>query len=185
MEKLLQSQAATQPNSQQQGDITGADPILDETLEDEDGSESDGDLIGSADQDAAILAGIEQTTRDFRMTTHEDEDDEDVPANQEDYTPTCPKMDPRLSDGTEDLYPGAAAIDSRIRPTFELLAEAAISAGSGNIYHPFASFDEWSLAHWFHETGVSVARMDAFLRLPFVSQFDISLLTHLMYFFVL
>jgi hypothetical protein len=140
--------------------------VLGETLEDTSDSELNSDPSGFGDQHSTLVAEIEQDIRDFHMANQELED---MPPEQEHYVPICPQMDPRLSDGTEDLYPGAAVIDSHIRPTFELLAKAAISAGSGNIYYPFASFDEWSLAHWFHETGVSTARMDAFLRLPFVS----------------
>lgn len=37
-----------------------------------------------------------------------------------------------------------------------------------SLYYPFAGRKEWFLAHWLHKTGMSLARIDEFLKLEYV-----------------
>jgi hypothetical protein len=57
--------------------------------------------------------------------------------------------------------------------------DKARSTQTGNVYHPFTSLEEWSLARWLHETGVSMSRVDEFLRLPLVRSCFIPAYGHL------
>lgn len=42
-------------------------------------------------------------------------------------------------------------------------------ADSDNIAYPFAGLEEWGLARWFETSGISQAKIDDFLKLPWVS----------------
>lgn len=42
---------------------------------------------------------------------------------------------------------------------------------SGNFHYPFASQDEWGLAHWLTSSSLPQSEVDAFLRLNWVSLF--------------
>jgi hypothetical protein len=92
----------------------------------------------------------------------------------------CPQMD--LTDEWEDRYLGAGEVTGQLTPYFARIIEDRKTKFSGNLYHPFTSLDDWSLARWFHEAGVSMSQVDAFMELPFVSiaQNDrISLIRHI------
>jgi hypothetical protein len=41
----------------------------------------------------------------------------------------------------------------------------------GNIHYPFSSEKEWKMAQWLHQSGVSLAKIDKFLRLSYVCFF--------------
>jgi hypothetical protein len=101
------------------------------------------------------------------------EDNSSDDDSSDDDAHICPQMDPSLLDTVEEFYPRAGRVHANREPPFELLAAEATSAGSGNIYYPFQSFDEWCLARWFHETGVSMAQTDAFFRIPCVSSLSL------------
>jgi hypothetical protein len=93
--------------------------------------------------------------------------------SSDDDTHICPQMDLSLLDTVKDLYPGAGQVHATREPPFKLLAREAMSAGSGNIYYPFQLFDEWCLAWWLHETGVSMAQTDVFVCILCVSRLSL------------
>jgi hypothetical protein len=86
-----------------------------------------------------------------------------------DYDNLCPAVDQTLSDEWRDYYPHAGRVVGQSESYFAQVVQEARKSGNGNIYHPFCSLEDWSLAQWFHEAGVSMSHVDEFLRLPFVS----------------
>jgi len=63
----------------------------------------------------------------------------------------------------EVLHGEAGKILRIVRPPFLLYAESLKS-----LYEPFNSREEWELAVWMHESGLSRSKMDAYFKLPHV-----------------
>jgi hypothetical protein len=98
------------------------------------------------------------------------------------YDSLCPQMDPSTLEEWEDQHSKAGKVIGYSESYFAKVINNAKSSTAGNLYHPFSSLDDWSLARWFHETGVSMSQVDEFLRLPFVSEnFEIYMLSNLKY----
>jgi hypothetical protein len=97
------------------------------------------------------------------MPLDHDKDDE-----VDEYRQIRPNMDESSFKKHYKQFPGAGKITGHSEPYFVTLMDKARSTQTGNIYHPFTSLEEWSLARWLHETGVSMSRVDEFLRLPLV-----------------
>ena len=76
-----------------------------------------------------------------------------------------------LSEIYETCYPDPTArtIAKACPPSAELL-EAQLKIGEGNHFYPFANEVDFELGHWLHEAGLSLAKIDEFLKLQYVSQ---------------
>lgn len=67
----------------------------------------------------------------------------------------------------EDIFKGAGRVVGTARSTFAQYRDALRSERKSR-YHPFRSEGEWKLAVWLHESEISRAKMNEFLKLPSV-----------------
>ncbi|KAG8854142.1 hypothetical protein FRB91_003976 [Serendipita sp. 411] len=76
------------------------------------------------------------------------------------------------SDNGADIYienyPEAGRVFSRIRSKFQDDSEIQINTGKGNLHYPFANEMDHELGLWLHESGLSVSKIDSFLKLQYV-----------------
>jgi hypothetical protein len=114
----------------------------------------------------------EEENEDVEGTNPSTSDPSSIP--DEDYDPNylvCPSV---LMDNADsvvtDTYPGAASILEKQRPHFAQLLEEQKKRGTGNIYHPFNSAEDWSLGQWMYLSGVSQSNVDTFLHTDYVSK---------------
>jgi hypothetical protein len=81
-------------------------------------------------------------------------------------------IDSRSNDDEDDdlfevPFEGAGKIRGQIDPPFDTYMSNLRDNGS-NIYYPFSGAKEWELVIWLHETRLSLAKIDDFLRLDYV-----------------
>lgn len=74
--------------------------------------------------------------------------------------------------GRVDSFPGAAKVFTQLKgkTILEDIKEARADAEERNgIYYPFSNSDDFTVAAWLSGSGASMATIDRFLKLPFVS----------------
>lgn len=92
-------------------------------------------------------------------------DDEDA-GSLEDQS--CPVDEGDEGAAFEEYYPGAGRVGKQKRPYFRATLNEKLQKDD-NIYHPFLNQQEWELAKWMHESGMSMSKMDEFFQLQYVS----------------
>lgn len=72
----------------------------------------------------------------------------------------------------KDFHPTAADTYGRGKTILEEIhhSDQFAKQRNGNIYYPFVSKEDWEVAAWLIESGLSMAEIDKFLNLPFVSE---------------
>lgn len=73
-----------------------------------------------------------------------------------------------------DEHPDAGHIYERIPPPFQNIAKDHVDLGQGNLYYPFSCREEWEVARWLHESGLTQRQIDKFFHLEYVSNFPYS-----------
>ncbi|KAG8836053.1 hypothetical protein FRB91_000169 [Serendipita sp. 411] len=68
-----------------------------------------------------------------------------------------------------ETYPGAGHIFNKVIPRFHTQAASQIQTGKGNLFYPFANEIDFELGLWLHESGLSVSKIDSFLKLQYVT----------------
>jgi len=180
------------PRTQQTGALdTDSNSALDEGAEVDInvGMDTQGDV--EADDKGRAYAGdspagtrhIVDDTTNFNSTPHEDTEmnidasadmQDDVHASDEgDHVVDNPASMRNTADDTsvlivEDYYPSAASVMRSVPPAYSHLYDEMVEIGEGNLYYPFAGPKEWEVARWLHNSGLSKARIDEFLKLDYV-----------------
>ncbi|KAG9054398.1 hypothetical protein FS842_005248 [Serendipita sp. 407] len=67
-----------------------------------------------------------------------------------------------------ETYSGAGRIFDKTQPHVCAEAKHQIKAGKGNIFYPFANEVDFELGLWLHESGLSISKIDSFLKLQYV-----------------
>jgi hypothetical protein len=73
----------------------------------------------------------------------------------------------------EEFYEGAAQVQTCGAAPFYTMLEEQQRIGQKNHYYPFAGAKEWELACWLHSSGLSRRHIDSFIKLKFVSPYDL------------
>lgn len=95
----------------------------------------------------------------------------DPPNDVEHEDSDIPPRNLQVSDDADvfDIYPDAGKIISKEEPAFEKIYRRQMEIGQGNIYYPFAGEKEWGVAKWLHDSGTSMAHINEFFHLKYVS----------------
>jgi hypothetical protein len=112
---------------------------------------------GSDDEADAVSTGSPETPTDSDSESESDEEPVPVPR----------PMEPSSTELVIDTFAGAGDILAESTSPFMHWRNQQEVLGR-SLYYPFAGRKEWFLAHWLHKTGMSLARIDAFLKLEYV-----------------
>jgi hypothetical protein len=136
------------------------------------------------DPDDESIAEDEDDEMDLDATHQEDlepdDESQDLPDIFEDLDPVPERPESVLSehidsrsndDEDDDLFEvpfeGAGEIRGQVDPPFDTYMSNLRDSGF-NIFYPFSGAKEWELVVWLHETRLSLAKIDSFLRLGYV-----------------
>jgi hypothetical protein len=137
----------------------------------ENSSSSDGNEDSFSDQDDAPDSEDEGDEECDDSGAEEDPsiaDDADVGDASVLDDQTCPVDENDEENIVEEYYPGAGKIHQTHESHFQSILKATLD-GKGNLHLPFASEAELQLATWMHQSGLSMAKMDEFFKLKYVS----------------
>jgi len=68
----------------------------------------------------------------------------------------------------EEIYENAGRRYGQQEPLFKALHKKQLEKGQGNIYYPFSCYEDFELAVWLHESGLSQTQIDKYLKLAYV-----------------
>jgi hypothetical protein len=134
------------------------------------------EVPGSYEEDEDMLIVEQSVTPPFGDNTTQagEENEQDwVDENVDDYD----NFNPSSNGDTnlyEELYEGAAQIQTHGAAPFYVMLEEQQRIGQNNHYYPFAGEKEWELACWLHSSGLSWSHIDSFIKLKFVSPHSLS-----------
>jgi len=81
---------------------------------------------------------------------------------------SCPVDEGHEDNTFEEHYLGAGCVHKTRRPPFRGILNERLQRDE-NIYLPFEDQQEWELANWLHQSGLSMSKIDDFLKLQYVS----------------
>jgi hypothetical protein len=156
-------------------------PASDDDLSTDD-SERDAPMEITAGEDD--VSSLDETYQYTSVTdsNHEDsssnsDDDEAIEHLPSPYTTLRRPGGHGSAQGTEPLephievYPHAGFIKEEMLPeAFRNSAQVQSTLGAGNAYYPFANEIDFELGTWLHDSGLSRAKIDEFLKLKYVRQ---------------
>jgi hypothetical protein len=99
-----------------------------------------------------------------------DGDDNDENENSEHADQERPVDEEDEEDQVTDYFPNAGAISGNLDGRFFDILNSQLRTAAKNIHHPFKNEEELELANWMHQSGMSMAQMDAFFKLQYVGK---------------
>ena len=73
----------------------------------------------------------------------------------------------------EEIYKNAGQGYGQQETLFQALRKQQLERGQGNIYYPFSCYQDFELAVWLHESGLSQTQIDKYLKLAYVRDYVI------------
>jgi len=73
----------------------------------------------------------------------------------------------------EEIYKNAGQGYGQQETLFRALHKQQLERGQGNIYYPFSCYQDFKLAVWLHESGLSQMQIDKYLKLAYVRDYFI------------
>ena len=73
----------------------------------------------------------------------------------------------------EEIYENAGRGYGQQETLFQALHKQQLEKGQGNIYYPFSCYQDFELAVWLHESGLSQAHINKYLKLTYVRNYFI------------
>jgi len=73
----------------------------------------------------------------------------------------------------EEIYKNAGQGYGQQETSFQALHKQQLEKGQGNIYYPFSCYQDFELAVWLHESGLSQTQIDKYLKLTYVRNYFI------------
>lgn len=68
----------------------------------------------------------------------------------------------------EEIYENAGWGYGQQETPFQALRKQQLEKGQGNIYYPFSCYQDFELAVWLHESGLSQTQINKYLKLSYV-----------------
>ncbi|KAG9055314.1 hypothetical protein FS842_002523 [Serendipita sp. 407] len=135
-------------------------------------SEENEEMDGTYDGQPVGDIGAEEMDEDEE---DEAEEDEFTEAHLNNRSTASSSISRNLSEPLEssalfhiETYPRAGHVFRKTIPRFQTQANSQIHTGKGNIFYPFANEIDFELGIWLHESGLSVNKIDSFLKLQYV-----------------
>jgi hypothetical protein len=73
----------------------------------------------------------------------------------------------------EEIYKNAGWGYGQQETSFQALHKQQLEKGQGNIYYPFSCYQDFELAVWLHESGLSQTQINKYLKLSYVRNYFI------------
>ena len=73
----------------------------------------------------------------------------------------------------EEIYKNTGQGYGQQEMLFQVLHKQQLERGQGNIYYPFSCYQDFELAVWLHESGLSQMQIDKYLKLAYVRDYVI------------
>jgi hypothetical protein len=73
----------------------------------------------------------------------------------------------------EEIYESAGQGYGQQETSFQVLHKHQLERGQGNIYYLFSCYQDFELAVWLHESGLSQTQIDKYLKLAYVRDYFI------------
>ena len=73
----------------------------------------------------------------------------------------------------EEIYKNAGQGYGQQETLFQALHKQQLERGQGNIYYLFSCYQDFKLAVWLHESGLSQTQIDKYLKLAYVRDYVI------------
>ena len=73
----------------------------------------------------------------------------------------------------EEIYKNTGQGYGQQETLFQVLHKQQLEKGQGNIYYPFSCYQDFELAVWLHESGLSQMQIDKYLKLAYVRDYFI------------
>ncbi len=73
----------------------------------------------------------------------------------------------------EEIYKNTGQGYGQQETLFRALHKQQLERGQGNIYYPFSCYQDFELAVWLHESGLSQTQIDKYLKLAYVRDYFI------------
>ena len=73
----------------------------------------------------------------------------------------------------EEIYKNTGQGYGQQETLFQVLHKQQLERGQGNIYYPFSCYQDFKLAVWLHESGLSQTQIDKYLKLAYVRDYVI------------
>jgi hypothetical protein len=73
----------------------------------------------------------------------------------------------------EEIYESAGQGYGQQETSFKALHKHQLERGQGNIYYLFSCYQDFELAVWLHESGLSQTQIDKYLKLAYVRDYFI------------
>ncbi|KAG8800252.1 hypothetical protein FRC16_003302 [Serendipita sp. 398] len=136
-------------------DITSSEEDNDSQWDDGSDSESD----GSVSDDGIDPPGLQnEDETDYVLYSSREREHDSFRSNHQEAD---------YEDSFEEVHPSAGWIIQTCEAPFMRLLQLLQDEGK-TIYHPFESKEELELSHWLHESGLSKAKIDLFLKSGYV-----------------
>jgi hypothetical protein len=123
---------------------------------------------GPSANDLEIDFVAEAMLMDMDVQVVQDNLDVELPENAAHFHSNQPNL--QSSSFHIEYYPGAAEIKSKEKTFMDIFDnDEHASKRCSNLYYPFASAKEWEVASFLLKSGLSMTKIDEFLKLELVS----------------